>query len=159
MTMHECRTTSISLSGSPGSSVFWDQLSRPRSQGNLTITFVERNLPKIAGRFLSLGTAVLWTEALFAVIVSSSNGTSCGGKKPVLYLETTICESYKSTTSTWNTSHHCWGGMVWERCLLAIWLGGLGSVATSLSEVWGRAPAENSFNVFWVQKKPSEAPF
>jgi len=65
----------------------------------IKITFVERNRPKIGARFLSLDAVGFNSETPSPVAVSSSNGTSCGGNNPLLYLEMTICESYNSRTS------------------------------------------------------------
>ena len=48
----------------------------------------------MAGRFRSLEVADLGSELLLPADVISSNGTSCGGWNPVLYLEMTACESY-----------------------------------------------------------------
>ena len=74
-------------------------------QRQLKSTFEDRNRPNNAVRFLSLEEALFWSETPLPVTVSSSNTTSCGGMKPLLYLEMTICESYNSTMSICNSSH------------------------------------------------------
>jgi len=75
--------------GGEGSKMAWLASTFYKRPKTITkITFAERNRPKI--RFLSRDGAALGSETLFPVIVSSSNATSCGGTKPLLYLDMTI---------------------------------------------------------------------